>query len=495
MDSFTEIVQEPSQDQPAISVTSTEQPQPLASTAPPPDVVDIIPPTSLPTSSPTQSFTPTPEQACNAVELVAQSYQLVSEGVGNNEFDLTLRLTNIGSCTWTLDYAVVLVMTLGSGDINTYKFTNTAVPGQTIDLLVTVTVPADIDAFSLTWLLQDAEDDFFGDGPLADQLFTLAVLPATATPAPANGGGYSYGYPNSPGNANWVGPSETCGGLATQKGYPRYARLMHDPQWMPWPSRMYDPDWANGYHYDWYPETVQLWTNPKGGDGRFNYSIEWLQYLRVIQPNDETAVWIARIAAGLFNRTNDPIPILNLEQMNKEPVAESISSGGNVVKIVETKNGSARIEMLYAEYTPPSPSVVNYQLTPWLITKFTSVSKDGQLGNAGGIDVYFPNLARQKDGYWVDMDRIEIFPKLPICATVKTTLVVYNSTSIYGSIYGKYAPGDELLIREYLPQGSDVWGRTAEGWVLLVYQIDGQPVYPTSWQMQTRPPIMFFYSR
>jgi hypothetical protein len=26
-----------------------------------------------------------------------------------------------------------------------------------------------------------------------------------------------------------------------EKGFPRFARLMHDPQWMNWPSRMGDP--------------------------------------------------------------------------------------------------------------------------------------------------------------------------------------------------------------------------------------------------------------
>ena len=284
---------------------------------------------------------------------------------------------------------------------------------------------------------------------------------------------------------------EECASEAQQTGLPRYARLMHDPQWMPWPSRMGDPEWPSGFHYDWYPETVQLWTRPKGGDGRLPYSKAWLEYLRAIQPDDEAAVWIARIAAGLFNSGNEFIPILNLEAMEKEPVAESISSGGNLIRILEIKNNSGRIEMLYYKDSPPSKTEVNYVATPWLISKFTSISIDGEVGNAGGIDVYFPNLAKQPEGYWVDMQRVELFPALPFCAEGKQTEPVYTSPDDKSLRKGVLVRGQEIVIREYYLKGSDVWGQTSKGWIRLVYQRDGQPIYPTSWEMETRPPIVF----
>jgi hypothetical protein len=50
--------------------------------------------------------------------------------------------------------------------------------------------------------------------------------------------------------------------------------------------------------------------------------------------------------------------------------------------------------------------------------------------------------------------------------------------------------GQSLAVREYLPQASDVWGRTDYGWLLLTYQTDGVPIYPTTWEMETRPPIL-----
>lgn len=284
---------------------------------------------------------------------------------------------------------------------------------------------------------------------------------------------------------------EVCAGEPKQIALPRYARLVHDPQWMPWPSRMADPDWPSGFHSDWYPETVQLWTRPKGGDGRLPYSKAWLEYLRAIQPNDEAAVWIARIAAGLFNPGNDFIPILNLDELEKEPVAEGISSGGNVVRILEIKKNSGRVEMLYFRDSPPSRFDVNYLTMPWLVTKFTSISIDGEVGNAGGIDVYFPNLAKQKGGYWVDMQRVELFPALPFCAQVKETLSVQKSPGDGARRLRVLVSGQEVVVREYFLQGSDVWGRINDGWVRLVYQVDGQPLYPTSWSMETRPPIMF----
>lgn len=272
---------------------------------------------------------------------------------------------------------------------------------------------------------------------------------------------------------------------------PRFGRLMHDPQWMEWPSRMADPEWPRGFYLNWYPETVQLWTRPRSGDGRLTYNKEWLEFLRELQPNDYAAVWIAEIAAGLFNKGNQTIPIMDLSQLKQEPVAESISSGGNVVKFLEFKNGSGRIEMLYFRRQPPEVSNVNYQTKPWLVTKFTSVSIDGQLGNAGGIDVYFPNLAKQKNGYWVDLKRVELFPALPYCAVVEGALNVHTAPAIFASVTGSVSAGQPVTIREYLPQGSNVWGRIDQGWILLEYLNDGLPVYPTTWEMETRPPILF----
>ena len=272
---------------------------------------------------------------------------------------------------------------------------------------------------------------------------------------------------------------------------PRFGRLMHDPQWMEWPSRMADPDWPNGFYFDWYPETVKLTAGPKSGDGAVSYNRKWLEYLRDLQPNDSAAVWITRVAAGLFNKGNGFIPILDLNQLKNEPKAESISSGGNVVKILEIRNGSARVEMIFIRSNPPDPELVNYKTQPWLITKFTSVSRTGELGNAGGIDVYFPNLAKKKTGYWVEMKRVELFPALPYCAVVDGTLNVHTAPAIFASVTGSVKAGEPVTIREYLPQGGDVWGRTDEGWIILEYLSRGVPVYPTTWEMETRPPIDF----
>src|SRR3990172_9111720 len=274
---------------------------------------------------------------------------------------------------------------------------------------------------------------------------------------------------------------------------PRFARLMHDPQWMPWPSRMGDPDWPRGFHFDWYPETVPLSATPKGTKASVRYSVEWLEFLRNLQPNDGAAVWIARIAAGLFNNQgNEFIPILDLDQVTQEPVAAGISSGGNLVKVVEIRNGSVRIEMIYLKTDPPPTYEVNYQTTPWLVTKFTSVSVAGELGNAGGIDVYFPNLSHLEEGYWVSLERVELFPALPLFSTARGEVPVLNTVRGMAKQVGMLAAGEVVIVHEYLAQGSNVWGRTDQGWIRLLYLNGaGRPIYPTSWEMDTRPPILF----
>lgn len=280
------------------------------------------------------------------------------------------------------------------------------------------------------------------------------------------------------------------GYVCVDEDEPRFARLMHDSQWMEWPSRIADPDWPRGFSLDWYPETVPLWTRPRSGDGRVPYNRAWLEYLRALQPNDEAAVWITTIAAGLFNKGNGFIPILDLGELEEKPVAEGISSGGNVVKVWETRSGSARIEMLYLNDGPPDPAEVNYFNTPWLVTKFTSISAEGELGNAGGIDVYFPNVAVEDCGYWVDLKRVEMFPRLPFDAVVSRSTTIRAEPSPSAAAVGSAEPGQALTIHEYMPRASNVWGRTDSGWLLLEYLSGGKPVYTTSWSMATRPPIL-----
>ncbi len=415
---------------------------------------------------------------CNAAELVGQSYVPDSEeGVtSGGGFTLILRLTNVGACTWTTQFTVALVVNTGLQAVERQPFTATAVPGQTVDLRIKANAPTEPGCHSAAWVLQDAEGEVFGHGAAANEAFSMGIVVGETAQQ------VDFAYCLTPSEACWDAPKETW--------LPRYARLMHDPQWLPWPSRMHDPDWASGFYLEWYPETVPLWTKPRGGDGRYAYTREWLEYLRALQPNDEAAVWIAHVSAGLFNRGNDFIPILDLDQLKEEPKAEAISSGGNVVRVLEFMNHSARIAMLNVEDSPPSPSAINYRTRPWLITKFTSVSRDGQLGNAGGIEVYFPNLTKQAEGLWVIEQRIEMFPAVPFCAQVRSNLSVRASAG-GGYRYGVITAGHEVFVYEYALIGSDVWGRTQDGWVPLVFQIDGQPIYPTSWRMETRPPIVF----
>ena len=342
------------------------------------------------------------------------------------------------------------------------------------------------------WLPASAVDLQYGNQSVQASDLSTSTLhtiscPALPTPIPddtANEDSPSDQDDPTTSSIEWSPPP------ASQPG--RYARLMHDPQWMEWPSRIAAPDWPKSYSYDWYPETVPLWVTPKGGDGRFDYSVQWLEYLRYVQPNDDAAVWIARVAAGLFNRTNIFIPILDLDQLEELPTAEAISAGGNVVKVLEIYSGSIRIETIFNQYGPPDPAIINYYNTPWLVTKFTAVSVDGQLGHPGGIDVYFPNLSRQAEGYWVDKNRVELFPLLPFHASVRETLTLYDAPSTSAISSDDIEVGEIVIVEEYLPQASDVWARIEGGWILLEYQNSkGVPIYTTSWSMETRPPILF----
>ena len=296
-----------------------------ATSTPDADTVFISHPTA--TTAPTEYVPPTQRPDCNSAELVAQGVRREKddedeiEGEEKRNYTIILRLTNTGSCTWTTGYSVIVAINEGIVIEEKQPFALSAIPGDTVDIPISVQVPREPEEYRVVWLLEDPTGDIFGHGVERNELFTMDVL-VTKYTAIVTVNGLLF-------------PIERCVGQPKTYGYPRYGRLMHDPQWLPWSSRMLDPDWTRSYNADWYPETVPLWTKPRGGDGRLAYSKDWLKYLRALQPNDEAAVWIARVAAGLFNRTNEYIPILTLGDLGKEPIAESISSGGNVVKVLE----------------------------------------------------------------------------------------------------------------------------------------------------------------
>ena len=93
----------------------------------------------------------------------------------SDTFTTTWRIKNIGTTTWTTDYALVYV----SGDVmtgdKTVALTANVAPGAQVDLSVMMTAPADPGKYQGFWELRNATGTLFGTGPQANQPFEVKI--------------------------------------------------------------------------------------------------------------------------------------------------------------------------------------------------------------------------------------------------------------------------------------------------------------------------------
>jgi hypothetical protein len=91
------------------------------------------------------------------------------------EFTKTWRLKNIGGCTWTKEYDLVFVDGDGMNAYATVPFTDTAVPGETIDLSVKLRAPDKGGSYKGFWQLRNANGIVFGYGDDATSPFWVEI--------------------------------------------------------------------------------------------------------------------------------------------------------------------------------------------------------------------------------------------------------------------------------------------------------------------------------
>jgi hypothetical protein len=139
-----------------------------------------VPPTATPTSPPTATNPPPSPTAtavpCDWAQFVADVN--VKDGtvfLPGTEFTKTWRLKNIGACTWTKDYDLVFASGDGMNAYATVPFTDTAVPGETIDLSVKLKSPDNGGSYKGYWRLRNANGIVFGYGTDANSPFWVEI--------------------------------------------------------------------------------------------------------------------------------------------------------------------------------------------------------------------------------------------------------------------------------------------------------------------------------
>lgn len=262
----------------------------------------------------------------------------------------------------------------------------------------------------------------------------------------------------------------------------QYFRVKHDNQLAiyNYKSRTVSPDWG---YLKQTPEILPLYPAPKEGTGthRTPMTGAWEVYINELNNyNRKKLTFLKSPSTALFNGAGFP-------QM------ESLTMGGNIVTLEAIQNGWGKVHTL--DYSSPSSaSIVNYFTEPSLVHKVVIVtwntkSKTTYWVNPPQGDVYWPFVAR--NDVWVQMDRLEPFPVLPMVVIANETQEIKTEPKLDSdSTRFDLAKGDSVKIVQYSPSASTVWGRLENGnWIVLFTYAGGVPKYLTTWTMATVPPL------
>ncbi|MCC6498708.1 MAG: hypothetical protein IT313_00425 [Anaerolineales bacterium] len=261
----------------------------------------------------------------------------------------------------------------------------------------------------------------------------------------------------------------------------QYFRVKHDSQLAlyDYKSRTVGPDWS---YLKQTPEVVPLSPIPKEGTGthRTPMTGRWETFIDELNNHDKKKlIFLKSPSTALFNGAGFP-------QM------ESLTMGGNIVTLEAIQGGWGRVHTL-AYNNPGSADKVNYFTEPNFVHKVVLVTWNTKTKTTYWVNppqgsIYWPFVAR--DEVWVQMERLEPFPILPMEVATLLEQEIRKEPSLEGEVSALLKAGEYTTIVEYRPSGSSVWGRLLNGyWILLFQYTKDGPTYYTTWSMETLPPL------
>jgi hypothetical protein len=181
----------------------------------------LLPPTLLPTSTLPPVFTNTPAPTITplpptntpqptAVPAPCNLAKFVEDvTVPDNtrfdpqaEFTKIWRLQNIGSCTWTPDYALVFVSGDRMSGASAVEIDKTVRPGERADVSVELIAPDDAGKYRGNWMLSDPDGEDFGLGQGANNPFYVQIRVNEAASQPVEEG-LVYSFVSGYCSADW----------------------------------------------------------------------------------------------------------------------------------------------------------------------------------------------------------------------------------------------------------------------------------------------------
>ena len=140
-------------------------------------VPTIIPPTNTPVPTSTPAPTATQVTYCEWVAFVKDVSIPDGTKLSPNEtFTKTWRLKNRGTCTWTSDYMLVYTSGTQMGGTTALRLPGNVLPGQTVDISVTLTAPSTAGPYTGFWMLRNPSGTLFGSGDKANVAFYVDII-------------------------------------------------------------------------------------------------------------------------------------------------------------------------------------------------------------------------------------------------------------------------------------------------------------------------------
>lgn len=229
---------------PTLTATETIEPSdtPVNTRTPRPPTNTSVPPTAV--------------TRCNWAQFVADvSIPDGTRMAPGQNFTKTWRLKNIGTCTWTDEYALAFESGEAMGAPETVQMPEVVPPGDTVDVSVNLKAPATSGRKTGYWKLRNPAGVPFGIGGNAQGTFYVqidvikptgsATVTATATTAPS---GTVYDFTANACDAEWrsdAGVLDCPGGDADSQGF---VIVVDDPMLengdtMPKPGLWTHPEW------------------------------------------------------------------------------------------------------------------------------------------------------------------------------------------------------------------------------------------------------------
>lgn len=147
--------------------------------------------TDAPTSTPTSTQKPpateapaSPVAPSSTVQVCTNQAEFVRHlSVSDNTqllpgvyFAKVWRIKNIGTCTWTTDYAFVFENGDNFSSVSDTLLSREVKPGETVDIQVAMVTPMEPKTYSGYWMFRDPSGNLFGAGAAADQPFSAIVV-------------------------------------------------------------------------------------------------------------------------------------------------------------------------------------------------------------------------------------------------------------------------------------------------------------------------------